>query len=111
MNLRLIVFLTTLVSIVALSACVYRQDILQGNRIDAEVIAQLEIGMTPRQVEFLLGTPAISDPYHPEVWHYIHYFRSGDGKLQDKRVMVLRFTQDQLSSIEGSLNGSQGSSD
>jgi len=105
MNLRLFVFLTMLVSIVALSACVYRLDIPQGNRIDAEVIAQLEIGMTPRQVEFLLGEPAIADPYHPEVWHYVYYFKSGDGKFKDKRVMILRFTQDQLSSIEGSLNG------
>ena len=106
MNLRLFVYLTMLVSIIALSACVYRQDIPQGNRIDAEVIAQLEIGMTPRQVEFLLGEPAISDPYHPEVWHYIHYFKSGDDKLIEKRVLILRFTQDQLSSIEGSLDGS-----
>ena len=106
MNFRLFVFVTLLASIVTLSACVYRLDIPQGNRIDAGVIAQLEIGMTPRQVEFLLGEPAIADPYHPEVWHYIHYFKSGDNKSIEKRVMILRFTQDQLSSIEGSLDGS-----
>jgi len=106
MNLRLIVFVTLLASIVTLSACVYRLDIPQGNRIDAAVIAQLEIGMTPRQVEFLLGEPAIADPYHPEAWHYVYYFKSGDDKLIEKRVMILRFTQDQLSSIEGSLDGS-----
>lgn len=94
-----------LASIVALSACVYRLDIPQGNRIDAEVIAQLKIGMTPRQVEFLLGEPAIADPYHANVWHYIYYFKSGDNKLEEKHVMILRFTYDQLSSIEGSLNG------
>jgi len=106
MNIRLFVFVTLLASIVTLSACVYRLDIPQGNRIDAGVIAQLEIGMTPRQVKFLLGEPAIADPYHPEVWHYIHYFKSGDDQLIEKQVMILRFTQDQLSSIEGSLDGS-----
>ena len=105
MNLRLFVLAAMLVSIVALSACVYRLDIPQGNRIDAGVIAQLEIGMTSRQVEFLLGEPAIADPYHPNVWHYVYYFKSGDNKLRETRVMILRFTYDQLSSIEGSLNG------
>lgn len=95
-----------LISIVTLSACVYRLDIPQGNRIDAEVIAQLDIGMTTRQVEFLLGEPAIADPYHPNVWHYIYYFKSGDNKLIEKRIMTLHFTQGQLTEIEGSLHDS-----
>ena len=105
MNFRLFVFVTLLASFVTLSACVYRLDIPQGNRIDAGVIALLEIGLTPRQVEFLIGEPAIADPYHPEGWKYIHYVKYGDDKLIEKRVMTLRFTQDQLSSIEGSLDG------
>jgi outer membrane protein assembly factor BamE len=106
MNFRVIVMVSLLVSIVTSSACVYRLDIPQGNRIDAEDIAQLEIGMTTRQVEFLLGKPAISDLYHSDVWHYVYYFKAGSNGLIDKRVMTLRFTDDLLSSIEGSLNDS-----
>ena len=67
MNFRLFLIVTLLASIVTLPACVYRLDIPQGNRIDASVIAQLEIGMTRRQVEFLLGKPAITNPYHADV--------------------------------------------
>lgn len=111
MNSRLLVIVTMLVSIVTLSACVYRLDIPQGNRIDAEVIAQLETGMTTRQVEFLLGEPAIKDPYHAGVWHYVYYFKSGKDGSIEKRVMTLRFTNDQLSSIEGSLEGNPGLDD
>ncbi len=111
MNFRLSVIVILLASIVTLPACVYRLDIPQGNRIDAEVIAQLETGMTTRQVEFLLGKPAITDPYRAGVWHYIYYLKSGDDGSIENRVMTLRFTNDQLSSIEGSLSGNLGIED
>jgi outer membrane protein assembly factor BamE len=104
MNFRPYYLLILLTLIVTSSACVYRLDIPQGNKIDADVIAQLETGMTTRQVEFLLGKPAITDPYHAGVWHYVYYFKSGEDGSIEKRVMTLRFTNDQLSSIEGSLN-------
>jgi len=103
MNLRPFLIVILLASFVTLPACVYRLDIPQGNRIDAEVIAQLEIGMTRRQVEFLLGKPAITDPYRTGVWHYIYYLKFGDDGSLVNRVMTLRFIDDQLSSIEGAL--------
>ncbi len=103
MYFRLFSLLILLATIVTSSACIYRLDIPQGNRIDDEVIAQLKTGMTTRQVEFLLGEPAITDPYYPGVWHYVYYFKSGDDGSIEKRVMTLRFTDDRLSSIEGSL--------
>ncbi len=97
-------FLILIVTIVSLPACVYRLDIQQGNRIDNEKLAQLEVGMTKRQVEFLLGEPAIRDIYHPDDWHYIYFLKSGkDGSIQ-KRVMILKFDDEQLTSIEGSLS-------
>lgn len=104
MNFRLFLIVTLLASIVTLPACVYRLDIPQGNRIDASVIAQLEIGMTRRQVEFLLGKPAITNPYHADVWHYIYYLKSGNDGSIENRTMTLQFTNDQLSSVEGTLN-------
>ena len=48
---------------------------------------KLDLGMTMRQVEFLLGKPAIEDPYHADQWHYIYYFKSGSSGAIDKRVM------------------------
>ena len=90
--------------IVTFPGCVYRMDIPQGNRIDAELIEKLEIGMTRNQVKFLLGTPAVQDPYRPNEWHYVYFLKTGeDGKIESRR-MTLVFTDDLLSSIEGSLN-------
>jgi len=97
-------FLVTSAAIVALSACVYRMDIPQGNRIDPVLVEQLEIGMSRSQVRFLLGTPAIVDLYHPDQWHYVYYLKTGDDGSHEKRVMTLTFSGDLLSVIEGSFN-------
>lgn len=97
-------FLFTPAAIVALSACVYRMDIPQGNRIDPVLVEQLEIGMSRNQVRFLLGTPAIVDLYHPHQWHYVYYLKTGDDGQQEKRVMTLTFNGDLLSTIDGTIN-------
>ncbi|MFT5548560.1 MAG: outer membrane protein assembly factor BamE [Candidatus Azotimanducaceae bacterium] len=101
MKLRQFFILTLLISIVSLSACVYRQDISQGNRINDEKLVQLEEGMTKAQVEFLLGTPAIIDIHHPDDWYYIHYLKVGNSSEINKRVMTLRFSEDLLMTIKG----------
>jgi outer membrane protein assembly factor BamE len=92
-----------LAAIVTLSACVYRMDVLQGNRINSDTVSQLEIGMSRKQVEFLLGSPAIVGPYQPDLWHYVYYFKNGDTRNIEKSVMTLTFTGDLLLSIEGDL--------
>lgn len=90
-------------AIVALSGCVYRMDIPQGQRIDPALVDQLEIGMSRKQVEFLLGTPSIVDLHHPDLWHYVFYLKTGqDGKVE-KSVMRLTFSGDLLARIDGDL--------
>lgn len=79
-------------------------DISQGNRIDASLVEQLEIGMSRKQVKFLLGTPAVVDLYRPDRWHYIYFLKTGnDGEIEKKR-MTLTFSNDLLSNIEGNPN-------
>ena len=97
-------FLVTSAAIVALSGCVYRMDIPQGNRVDPVLVEQLEIGMSRKQVEFLLGTPAIVDLYHPDQWYYVYYYKNSEEGSYEKRVMTLTFSNDLLAKIEGSLN-------
>ena len=105
MKIRLIsTFVAISCIIVALSGCVYRLDVPQGNRIDPAVLEQLEIGMSRNQVEFLLGSPAVIDLYHPDQWHYIFYIKFGEDGSIEQRRMTLTFTDDLLSEIDGSLN-------
>ena len=79
-------------------------DVPQGNRIDAGLVEELKIGMSRNQVEFLIGSPAVDDLYHPDRWYYIYFFKTGrDGNIE-KRHMTLHFKDDLLSAIEGTLN-------
>lgn len=90
--------------IVASTGCVYRMDVPQGNRVDPELVEQLEIGMSKNQVEFLLGTPAVVDIYRPDQWHYILFHKTGDDGTIFQRRLTLTFSNRLLTKIEGSLN-------
>jgi outer membrane protein assembly factor BamE len=50
---------------------IYRQPVFQGTLLDKKNVDQLREGMTQQQVIALLGTPAISDPFHQERWDYV----------------------------------------
>ena len=79
-------------------------DVPQGNRVDPELVEQLEIGMSKNQVEFLLGTPAVVDIYRPDQWHYILFHKTGDDGTIFQRRLTLTFSNRLLTKIEGSLN-------
>lgn len=78
---------------------IYRIDIRQGNYIDQALVDQLKPGMTRRQVQFLLGTPLIQDPFHANRWDYV-YTLASDGKLVEERRLSLFFQGELLSRIE-----------
>ena len=60
---------------------VYRPDTQQGNFISKEQVAHLQVGMTPAQVRFLLGTPLLNDVFHAERWDYPFLLKRGDGTV------------------------------
>jgi outer membrane protein assembly factor BamE len=105
MNLRLLQKILIIgCSIVAFQGCVYRMDIPQGNRVDAAKVEQVRIGMSRNQVRFLLGTPAVVDLYQPDMWHYVYFLKTGDDGKIEQRQMTLKFVDDLLAEIDGSLN-------
>lgn len=81
---------------------VYKPDIHQGTILTQEVVNQLRPGMTRRQVQFLLGSPPLVDPYHPDRWDYIEAVKPGGKELQSQRVTVF-FENDRLVAVEGDL--------
>lgn len=94
--LRLLLLLTAF----ALTACVYRAAISQGNLIKQEDLDQVEIGMTRSQVRFLLGTPLIDDPFHADRWDYVYYLKIGRKDAGFKRWVSVFFTNDVVSDIQ-----------
>jgi outer membrane protein assembly factor BamE len=97
--------------LVALAGCsslkfpgVYRISVQQGNIIDQEMVDQLEIGMTRRQVRFIMGSPLIEDTFNPNRWDYYYSLRRGDdGELSTKHVKLI-FEGDSLASLEKDID-------
>lgn len=82
------------------SACVYRQDIPQGNFYKADDVAKLEEGMTREQVQFVMGTPMIADPFHPDRWDYVFYVDAKDAARDYYRRITVFFEGDSVVRIE-----------
>jgi outer membrane protein assembly factor BamE len=90
--------LTLLLCAWSLSGCFlkpHKIDVQQGNFLDQEAISKLKPGMTRSQVRFLLGTPLITDPFHPERWDYMFIDRKA-GKLKEEQHLTLYFDGDKL---------------
>ena len=80
--------------------CVYRIDIQQGNLPRQEAVEQVEVGMSQSAVQFLLGTPAVADPFHAGRWDYPYYFRRGRSKEIERRWLVVYFEDGRVSRVD-----------
>jgi outer membrane protein assembly factor BamE len=81
---------------------VHKIDVQQGNVIDQDDLNLLEPGMTRRQVQFIMGSPMVSDVFHQDRWDYIYRLKPGYGELTEDRVSVF-FDGNTLERIEGSM--------
>lgn len=79
---------------------VYKMTVQQGTLLSEEAIAALELGMTKRQVSFLLGTPPLTDFFHANRWDYVYTIRRGHRPME-QRTLTLYFQDDRLVRIEG----------
>ena len=80
----------------------YRMDIQQGNVVTQEMIAKVQPGMTRSQVRFALGTPLVTDVFHPDRWDYVYQYHKA-GELTEQRRVVVIFKDDRLVRIEGDV--------
>lgn len=102
-----IIKLIVLASIIALAGCsgrlftVHKIDVQQGNAVDPEQVEQLQIGMTKEQVRFLMGTPLVTDSFHPARWDYVYHLIPDYGDTERRHVAVF-FEGDIVSNIEKS---------
>ena len=85
---------------ITLSACsVHKLDIQQGNVMTPEMREQLKLGMSKRQVSFVLGSPLLIDPFHRDRWDYVYTFAKGS-KTPEIQRMALFFEGDKLVRME-----------
>lgn len=80
----------------------YKIDVQQGNAINQEMLSKLKPGMTPSQVRFILGSPLVQDPFHPNRWDYVYRYVKA-GHLTEQRRVTVVFEDDKLKGIEGDV--------
>ncbi|RDZ28656.1 outer membrane protein assembly factor BamE [Lysobacter silvisoli] len=79
----------------------YKQPIYQGNLLEKTAVDQLQTGMSKQQVQLLLGSPSIEDPFHHNRWDYTATQRTGRLGRTDMKNLVLFFENDSLVRWEG----------
>jgi outer membrane protein assembly factor BamE len=97
---RLLPLLFLFAAAVASSGCVYRPNIQQGNLLKVEDVDQVTAGMTRSQVRYLLGTPMVSDPFHPDRWDYVYSLKRGRERKTDTAHFIVHFDGDKVSRVE-----------
>lgn len=85
---------------------VYRIDIQQGNVITQDMVDQLRVGMSKRQVQFILGAPLLTDPFHAQRWDYVYVYEPGSHGKSDttEQRLTLFFADDRVTEISGTLH-------
>jgi len=80
---------------------VYKINVQQGHIITQEMVDQLKIGMTKRQVRYVLGTSLLPDTFNDDRWDYPYTIRKGsDGEITSY-LFVVYFNNDKLVKYEG----------
>ena len=61
----------------------YQVPIAQGNIISIDMLSKLEKGLTRAQVQYIMGTPSIKDPFDSTKWDYIGFEIIGNEVLRE----------------------------
>jgi outer membrane protein assembly factor BamE len=89
------------VSLVFLSACIsYRAEVVQGNMVTKEMVAQLRPGMDSNAVLNIMGTPLVTSVFHENRWDYV-FTLDRQGLPKQHRTVTLHFKDQRLDRIEG----------
>ena len=83
----------------------YQIDVVQGNVVTQEVMAQIQPGLGRNQVREILGSPLLADPFHADRWDYVFTIHRQGVPKQQRSVTVFfkgdvveRFDADKLPS-------------
>ena len=85
-------FIVTIITIFFLNSCAsnfYQVPIAQGNIISLEMLSKLEKGLTKAQVQYIMGSPSVKDPFDSSKWDYIGYEIIGNDLLREVHYSLL----------------------
>ncbi len=77
----------------------YKIAIPQGNYLNQQMLDQVRPGMSREQVRLAIGSPLLTDIFHPDRWDYVFRFQHPNGDAELRRVTI-RFQDDRVAAIE-----------
>ncbi|MBE8716179.1 outer membrane protein assembly factor BamE [Cellvibrio polysaccharolyticus] len=80
---------------------VHKINIQQGHIITEEMVSQLQLGQTKRQVRFVLGNTLLPDTFNDDRWDYYYSLRRGSDGTLSKYLFTTWFEGDKLVRWEG----------
>jgi outer membrane protein assembly factor BamE len=87
---------------------VHKIDVQQGNVVTQEMVGQLRLGMNPKKVRYVMGSPIIQDTFHSNRWDYIYTYHVGGGGTERRLVTVVFNDDDKLIGVEGDVKAALG---
>jgi len=100
---KFIILPTLLLLSLCLAGCMikpYQVPIEQGEQISAHEISLLKPGMTKAQVEYILGTPNLADPYGTSTWYYVYSIEK-DHLPRAQKEIIIHFKHDKVINLTG----------
>lgn len=108
---------TSLLLLLMLSACggdpawlprAHKITIQQGNLINEEQLARVEVGMQREIVRNLIGTPVQINPFRDNSWDYVYTQGPAGAAITAKRVTIEFDDNDVVSRITANLDVESG---
>ena len=98
---QMMVVLVAVFTLAGCSSWVYKYDITQGNFLNQDDVDKLRVQMTKEQVEYVLGSPVIQNPFKSDNWHYVYTIRSGKTDKTSRIELVVKFENGGLVEVSG----------
>jgi len=100
--------LLALILTVSLAGCsnfrfpwVHKINVQQGHIVTQDMVSQLKIGMTKRQVRFVLGNSLLPDTFNDDRWDYPYSIRKGSDGDITSYLFTVYFENDKLARYDG----------
>lgn len=84
--------------VLALTGCIRKISIEQGNVMTPEMTSQLHTGMSIDEVKHVMGSPMLLNTFNNNRVDYVYTFKPGNGTMTEKK-MTLSFENGVLKSI------------
>lgn len=79
-------------AILGVSGCsfpgVYKINVQQGNIVTEDMLAKLRVGMTRKQVHFVLGNPVVENLFDDQQENFIYSYQKAGGDTLQQHVTI-----------------------